>query len=98
MGLLLSIYLGLKGLAILVGTMVSGGGEGKVNLEILSLELESDTIRINIRIDSIYSPELDNFCESGTAIPLRLGASLLSEKGLVTERITTNFLKYDTVP
>ena len=95
MAILVSIYLGLKGLAILVGTVVSGGGEGKVTLQIISMELESDTVRINMRIDSIYSPELDNFCESGTAIPLRLETSLLSEKGLAFHRITTNFLKYD---
>ena len=95
MALLVSIYLGLKGLAILVSTVISGGEEGKVSLQIRSMEFERDSVYINVQVDSIYSPELDEFCESGTSIPLRLETSLLSEKGLVIHRVTTNFLKYD---
>ncbi|MFC1585448.1 hypothetical protein ACFL5V_07880 [Fibrobacterota bacterium] len=95
MSLLLSIFLGLKGLAIVLGTMISSGGDGQVSLEIASVELKSDTALVEIKVNGIYSRELNDFLESGTVIPLHLDAILISGEGIISQQIRTNRLKYD---
>jgi hypothetical protein len=95
MSLILSIFLGLKGLAILVGTMISTGGEGNVSLEISSMEIKRDTAWIDVKVKGIYSSELNDFLESGTMIPLHLEALLKSDKETVSHRTYTNVLRYE---
>ena len=95
MSLILSIFLGLKGLAIIIGTVVSTGGGGSVSLNITSVEVKSDTAWIEVDVRGIYSKELSDFFESGSVIPLELEALLTSNQGTVSRRAYTNFLQYD---
>ena len=97
MALLVSIFLGLKGLAIILGTVVSTGGAGNVSLYISGVELKGNTAWIEAGMKDIYSPELNEFLESGTEIPLILEASLIGDKGFVVNKIYSNFLKYDLI-
>jgi len=97
MALLISIFLGLKGLAIILGTVISTGGSGNVSLDISGVELKGNTAWIEVGMKGIYSPELSEFLESGTGIPLILEASLISDKGRVANKTYSNFLKYDLI-
>ncbi len=66
-----------------------------MGLEVKALEIRRDTAWVLVQIDSVYTPELDNFIESGTSIPLTLQTHFMEDGKLKYKNELTHTLTYN---
>ncbi len=95
MSLLIGIFLWLKGLALLVGSMVMTSDGAPVSLSVSQIAMRGDTAWISLQVDSLYSKELNDILDSGTPVPLIVESVFLKGEEIIAKSQVKNQLQFD---